>query len=88
MVYRANDNVDAKEEIVSTSYTIDMPFSEFLFIAKNDTFDAGTKSHGLIPCPLTYRAYTRWINNDEKGSRHKTIFENYDIKDETVTLFL
>ncbi|MFH0229293.1 hypothetical protein ACGRRZ_09590 [Vibrio diabolicus] len=82
MVYRANDNVDAKEEIVSTSYTIDMPFSEFLFIAKNDTFDAGTKSHGLIPCPLTYRAYTRWINNDEKGSRHKTIFENYDIKDE------
>ncbi|EOV0110707.1 hypothetical protein ACN5WT_003097 [Vibrio parahaemolyticus] len=82
MVYRANDDVDAQEEIVSTSYTIEMPFSEFLFIARDDTFDASTKSHGLIPCPLTYRAYNRWINYDEKGSRHKTIFENYDIKDE------
>ncbi|MGL0818813.1 hypothetical protein [Vibrio vulnificus] len=81
-VFNANDDVVASTEIVSTAYTVHMPFSKFLFIAKEDTFDASTATQGIVPCPLTYRSYFRWVNKDN-NTRSRTIFQNYNIYDET-----
>ncbi|MEZ8465431.1 hypothetical protein AB6D04_14315 [Vibrio splendidus] len=80
-VFNANDDVEPSAEIVSTAYTIEMPFSKFLFIAREDTFDAAKATHGIVPCPLTYRSYFRWINKDP-NIRNRTIFQNYNICDE------
>ncbi|WP_417671132.1 hypothetical protein [Pseudoalteromonas tetraodonis] len=80
-VYESNDDgEDITEEIVSTSYAFKMPFSDFLFIAKEDTFDGGSNSHGFLPLPMRPKSFTRWLKKD--SSRAKSLFQRYDVRDE------
>lgn len=80
-VYSTNDDhEDISNEIVSTSYSFTMPFSDFLFIAKEDTFDDGCNSHGFLPLPMLPKSFTRWLKKD--SSRAKSLFQRYDVRDE------
>jgi integrase len=79
-----NENlIDSDEQgsISSSSFSIDLPFSKFLFIAKEDTFDAGCNGQGFVPKPLTSKTFTNWIT-DDKGTRNITTFQRYDIRDD------
>jgi len=77
------DNViddDVNETISSTSYSVDMPFSDFLFIVKEDMFDASGKGHGFVPTPIYKKNILLWLSDD--GSRAKTVFQRYDVRDD------
>lgn len=81
-VYKQNqDDGEINESVSSTSYAIIMPFSDFLFVAKDELFNAGSLSEGLIPKPLTPRDITRWLTED--SSRSKSVFRRYDIRDDS-----
>lgn len=80
-VYESNDDGDnIDEDIVSTSYTFNMPFSDFLFIAKEDTFDDGCNSHGFLPLPMRPKSFARWLKTD--SSRSKSLFQRFDVCDD------
>jgi integrase len=81
-VYKENQ-IDSDDigSISSSSFSIDLPFSKFLFIAKEDTFDASSNAQGFIPKPLTVKSFTNWITYD-KGARNITVFQRYDIRDD------
>ncbi|MEH6711164.1 MAG: hypothetical protein V7733_08095 [Paraglaciecola polaris] len=81
-VYKEN-LIDSDEQgaISSLSFSVDLPFSRFLFIAKEDTFDAGNNGQGFVPKPLTAKSFANWIT-DDKGSRNITAFQRYDIRDD------
>ena len=79
-VYESNeDGEDITEEIVSTSYAFKMPFSDFLFIAKEDTFNDGSNSHGFLPLPIRPKSFARWLKKDT--SRAKSLFQRFDVHD-------
>jgi len=79
-VYESNeDGEDITEEIVSTSYAFKMPFSDFLFIAKEDTFNDGSNSHGFLPLPIRPKSFARWLKKDT--SRAKSLFQRFDVRD-------
>lgn len=81
-VYKEN-LIDSDEQgsISSSSFNVELPFSKFLFIAMEDTFNAAVPGQGFIPKPLTSSTFTNWIS-DDKGSRNITCFQRYDIKDD------
>lgn len=80
-VYESNDDgEDITEDIVSTSYAFNMPFSDFLFIAKEDTFDDGCNSHGFLPLPMRPKSFSRWLKQDK--SRAKNLFQRFDVRDD------
>lgn len=65
----------------SKSFSVSVPFSQLLFIVKDETFTSQSSGHGFIPHPMTAKSFSSWISND-KSSRSKTVFERYDIRDE------
>lgn len=80
-VYSTNDDhEDISNEIVSTSYSFTMPISDFLFIAKEDTFNDGCNSHGFLPLPMLPKSFARWLKKDKSGA--KSLFQRYDVRDE------
>ena len=81
-VYKENQ-IDSDDigSVSSSSFSIDLPFSKFLFIAKEDTFDDSSNGQGFVPKPLTVKSFTNWITND-KGTRNVTVFQRYDIRDD------
>lgn len=82
IIYRENYiDDDTQGSISSESFEIVLPFNKFLFIAKDELFNAVSNGHGFIPKPLTTRNFVNWITNDTK-SRNKTVFERYDIRDD------
>lgn len=81
-VYKEN-HLDKHEAgtVSSRSFSVDLPFSKMLFIAKSETFDLSSRHHGLLPKPMTVRNFTHWLTND-KGSRNLTVFERFDVRDD------
>lgn len=80
-VYSTNDDhEDISNEIVSTSYSFTMPINDFLFIAKEDTFNDGCNSHGFLPLPMLPKSFARWLKKDTSGA--KSLFQRYDVRDE------
>lgn len=71
---------EVSETVSSTSYSVDMPFSDFLFIVKDDMFDGGTRSHGFVPRPMMKNEMSNWLTED--SSRSKSAFRRYDIRDD------
>jgi len=81
-VYKENlIDSDRQGSISSASFSVDLPFSKFLFIAMEDSFNAATNGHGFIPKPLTDKSFCNWIK-DDKSTRNSTCFMRYDIKDD------
>jgi integrase len=79
-VYQENKiDGEISETISSTSYQVKMPFSDFLFIVKDDTFSSASKSHGFVPRPMLINEMSNWLAED--SSRSKSVFTRYDIRD-------
>lgn len=79
-VYKENHlDTDEIGTLSSTSFSVDLPFSKMLFIAKSSTFDLTTEHDGLLPKPMTVKSFTNWVTED-KGSRNKTVFDRFDIR--------
>lgn len=80
-IYEENtlDN-EVCEIISSTSYEIEMPFSDFLFIVKDDTFTSLTKSYGFVPRPMFKKDVSQWLTED--SSRSKSALTRFDIRDD------
>ena len=71
---------EVSETVSSTSYSVHMPFSDFLFIVKDDTFTASTESYGFVPRPMMKNEMSNWLTED--SSRSKSAFRRYDIRDD------
>ncbi|MAI39140.1 hypothetical protein [Alteromonas sp.] len=71
---------EVSETISSTSYSVDMPFSDFLFIVKDDMFNAGPSSIGFVPRPMIKTDLVNWLIED--SSKSKSAFRRYDIRDD------
>jgi hypothetical protein len=80
IIYKENSfNVDSKGAVSSTSFSVELPYSKMLFIAKESTFDLGSSRDGILPRPMTVNNFTNWVT-DDKGSRNRTVFERFDIR--------
>ena len=80
-IYQDNA-IDEKvnETISSSSYSFEMPFSDFLFIVKEDMFDASGRGHGFVPTPIYKKNILMWLSHD--SSRAKTVFQRYDVRND------
>lgn len=80
-VFQENEvDGEVSETISSTSYSVNMPFSDFLFIVKDEIFSGASKSHGFVPRPLLATDVANWLTED--SSRSKSVFNRYDIRDD------
>ena len=80
IVFQEND-VDADDSLTysSASFSMQVPFSRHLFIAREDTFGLGSNENGIIPKPLTARTFSNWLIRDEV-MRGGTVFERFDVR--------
>ncbi|MEQ5807963.1 hypothetical protein J3369_11160 [Alteromonas sp. NFXS44] len=80
-VFKENEvDGEVSETISSTSYSVDMPFSDFLFIVKDDMFNGSSKSHGFVPRPMLTSDMANWLTED--SSRNKSAFRRYNIRND------
>tara|TARA_B100000519_G_C14259952_1_gene447169 strand:- start:4432 stop:6672 length:2241 start_codon:yes stop_codon:yes gene_type:complete len=79
-IYHENEiDGEVSETITSTSYSVNMPFSDFLFIVKDDMFNGATVSQGFVPRPMLTNELSNWLAEDT--SRSKSAFRRFNIKD-------
>ncbi|MEM5531402.1 hypothetical protein [Pseudoalteromonas arctica] len=80
LIYKENlINKKGTDTYSSSSFSAEVPFSEHLFIVKDEFFHGGSNSLGFIPKPMTAKAVVNWITEDT--SRSKTVFKRYGIID-------
>lgn len=71
---------EINQNITSASFSIEMPFSNFLFIVKDELFNAASSSLGFVPRPMLISDIANWLAED--SSRNKSVFNRYNIRDD------
>ncbi|MGR5268293.1 hypothetical protein ACPV5R_11125 [Vibrio astriarenae] len=82
IVYHQNfGEGDNSTQIISSSYSVSVPFSKLLFLVNDNFFHSAISGAGMVPYPMTAHHYSRWLTNG--SSRATSVFERYGILDDS-----